>query len=756
MSLAIVRAIDSTTKRKMIAGGTASIILAVTLVTTIGLFGGAFLQPIVPAGGPNLPVYTINHTIAGDFADFVPYEEPYTLNAPQYSIYSGLSNIANLGQFPTLPASVKEAIYLNGFAVIPQSAYEQIHEILEYNDDNEIPSFVSADAVLHAYHVLYDLALREVEVYSFWDLLGNLTDSLLDSSFAQYEAAPEGRWKDAALRNVMFFTVALSLIDNETEIPPAYPLEVTIEVEKVLQLIDAHLGITADWFMNYEEDFSQFIPRGHYTRSERLSNFFKAMMWYGRVSFRLMPEVPPVPNELGMNNTAQAILMSLALEEPVVGLSGTPAGLVVWDAIYEPTAFFVGAADDLLPEEYLGLIDTIYGTDVDLADLDDDLLLEQFIDSALTLREPMILGHPLSDELNLTQTMGLRFMGQRFIPDSYILGQLVYKNVGTINEPRLMPLGLDVMAAFGSDRAWELLDDQKHYENYISQMEMLWNQIGNMTESEWTHNLYYLWLYSLLPLLNDPGDNYPFFMQSEAWVDKQLSTSLASWAELRHDTILYAKQSYTFERGSIEPPALPKGYVEPVPGLYARLASLCNMMISGLDSRNLLSSMMDGKLTQLKDLLLDLQTISIKELEGTALTTDEFEIIKNIGTTLSGIVQMPTDDELTSDADDDMAVIADVHTDVNSATVLEEGVGRPSIILVAVYVNGQVVLTQGAVMSYYEFTWPMDDRLTDEAWQEMLDLGTEPPLPSWTESFVIEWDNVIVALAASPTKIREK
>ncbi|GAH43838.1 unnamed protein product, partial [marine sediment metagenome] len=261
-------------------------------------------------------------------------------------------------------------------------------------------------------------------------------------------------------------------------------------------------------------------------------------------------------------------------------------------------------------------------------------------------------------------------------------------------------------------------------------------------------------IYSLLPLLSDPGDGYPYFMQSEAWVDKQLSTALASWAELRHDTILYAKQSYTWRLTSV--PDLVRGYVEPVPALYARLASLCNMMTTGLDSRTLLSPLMQYKLQQLQDLLLNLQTISIKELEGTPLTDEEYRLIEGSGKLLGDIVAMPTDDLITSDADDDMAVIADVHTDPNAEEVLEEGVGRPSVILVAVLVNGELILTQGGVMSYYEFTWPMDDRLTDEAWQEMLDNEEEPPLPSWTESFVIEWDNVIVALAASPVKIREK
>jgi hypothetical protein len=336
----------------------------------------------------------------------------------------------------------------------------------------------------------------------------------------------------------------------------------------------------------------------------------------------------------------------------------------------------------------------------------------------------------------MNQTKGMRFMGQRFIPDSYILGQLVYVYVGGWGNPRLMPKGLDVMAAFGSDRAWELLDDQKHYQNYTSQMEKLWNEIGNMTEEEWTHNLYYLWLYSLLPLLSEPGEGYPLFMQNEAWVDKQLMTALGSWTELRHDTILYAKQSYTWEYTSIPPEV--HGYVEPVPQLYARLAALCKMMINGLNDRSLLSERMGIKLSKLHGLLRTLQTISIKELNGESLNSTEIHTIQNSGEILGDIVALPRDDQITSDADDRMAVIADVHTDVNTLTVLEEAVGDPMMIYVAVNINGEVILTRGGTFSYYEFTQPMSDRLTDEAWQEMLDAGEEPAMPSWTGSFVVE------------------
>jgi hypothetical protein len=82
-----------------------------------------------------------------------------------------------------------------------------------------------------------------------------------------------------------------------------------------------------------------------------------------------------------------------------------------------------------------------------------------------------------------------------------------------------------------------------------------------------------------------------------------------------------------------------------------------------------------------------------------------------------------------------MAVVADVHTDANTGQVLEEGVGHPSHLFVLVPVEGKMTLCRGAAFTYYEFKWPMSDRLTDEAWQAKLKDRTAPQLPSWTKSF---------------------
>ncbi|MCK5239350.1 MAG: DUF3160 domain-containing protein [Candidatus Thorarchaeota archaeon] len=741
--IGVIRAVDSSTKRKMMAGGLAASMLAVSLVVSLGFFGGIFDSPLNP--GPYTPssgdIITITETISTAFADYIPYDEEFTVNAPAYSIAPDLANVINLNSFPELTTEQKVMIEQNGFVVIPQDSFDQIYEILKDTEDDGDPIFITSDAVLHAFHVCYDLALRQAEVYSFWSLLGNLTISLLEDSYSQYLDAPEGDWKDAALRNVAYFTVAAYLIDNTTPIRT----EVASMVNPVLQMIEDHSDVTDDWFMGYREDFTQFVPRGHYTRSETLSKFFQVMMWYGRTQFRL--------NEpIGLQHTPQAILIAMLLNNPVSGLGVSMNGYEVWDAIYQPTVFFVGAADDLLPTEYNQLISQIYGVFPTWTALQEDGRLTQFISAANELREPLILGSPVADTDDINVTKGLRLMGQRFIPDSYILSQLVYTNVGTQLNPRLMPKGLDVMAAFGSDRAWKLLDDQKHYENYVEQMTMLQDMIGNQTNDDWTQNLYYLWLYSLLPLLTEPGEGYPIFMQNQAWVDKQLNTALGSWAELRHDTLLYAKQSYTGELTSIPPPAA--GYVEPVPRVYSRLASLSNMMISGLESRELLTDNMELRLDTLSNFLLTLKAISEKQLSGIALNATEEDFFRSADTTLQFIAEMPDDDLITSDTDQFMSVIADVHTDTNTMTVLEEAVGDPMIIIVAVYVNGFVQLARGGTFSYYEFAHPIDDRLTDEGWREMLDQGLAPGYPSWTESFIVpNSSESLFSMAEAPRKV---
>jgi hypothetical protein len=69
--------------------------------------------------------------------------------------------------------------------------------------------------------------------------------------------------------------------------------------------------------------------------------------------------------------------------------------------------------------------------------------------------------------------------------------------------------------------------------------------------------------------------------------------------------------------------------------------------------------------------------------------------------------------------------------------VLEVATGRFDRIFVLVPDDsGRFQVAAGGVYSYYEFTSPPGERLTDGEWRAMLDAGTAPARPSWEEVII--------------------
>jgi len=146
--------------------------------------------------------------------------------------------------------------------------------------------------------------------------------------------------------------------------------------------------------------------------------------------------------------------------------------------------------------------------------------------------------------------------------------------------------------------------------------------------------------------------------------------------------------------------------------------------------------------------LMDVMTrISVKELEGTPLSEEEEYAIENIGYSLEAIITdfakstgvtklEGGEEEWTEDVADKeglkTTIVADVHTDGNTEQVLEEGSGKLDWVLVINQdAEGNLLLSVGPVFTYYEFAHPMSDRLTDEAWQELLEGPDAPGRPEW-------------------------
>lgn len=683
------------------------------------------------------------------FTDY--YESPgysVTARVPQYTLPLDIEKVSNWQELsqrrtPYDVTRIRALLERNGFGVMAVQSGEDMAAPYRLLKEANIPVFVTADTLLHLYHVQFGETLREIEETQFYPLARALTAALLEDANTQRRALT-GNLGEAARRNAAFFSVAARLLDPQAATPPDLETAAGAELERIA----AHSGFSASPIFVYEEDYSQYVPRGHYTRSETLERYFRALMWYGRMGFLLKSSelLPPPHAEM---QTLGAALIASAL--PRVAVGGRTA-LDVWNRIYTVTAFYVGVADDLTPQEYRNAIADVAGAAGNAAMLADPALFQRFRAALANLRNPRIYGGTGNCEIGapfdpaqidecLDKSKGMRLMGQRFVPDSYLFQNLVgldyvgkgqpFTMVQTMLGPvRGFPRGLDWMDILGSRRAAAILEREgdTEYALYHDLRRALAGEFAALGEADWNRNLYWGWLHALKPLVAPFPEGYPTFMRTEAWEDKSLHTALASWTELRHDTILYAKQSYTPVRTSLPPPA--RGYVEPVPEFYARLLALTRMTTRGLDAMEALSAASRQRLDRLAALLDWLLDLSLKELRNEPLTAEENDALASIATTLEAVVAgLP-------DASVRTTLVADVHTDGNTGMVLEQGVGKVDMLAaVAALPDGTLRIFLGPVLSYFEFKQPAAQRLTDEAWLEMLE--QRPPVRSkWTESFL--------------------
>lgn len=667
---------------------------------------------------------------------FATYEEipvSVTPKVPAYTVRKDLSNVANADDF-TFSTDAKNLLIKNAFVVSPGYNAE-FYPLYESNRYRYIPSFITTDSILHNYHLVFDFLLKQLEEQKLAIELKNLNASMLSEAQSQYNSLKGTEWENAAKRNEGFFAVGSKLLDPSVNIPSV----VQNEVNQELALIDAHQGITVSPIMNIgsdanildalKEDYSQYIPRGHYDKTDQMKAYFKSMMWYGRLTFRLKND----------DEIRSGILITLALNKG--------ANKTSWNKIYEPINFFVGKSDDITYYQFKDLVQQVYGDNATSQKVSSDKSkFTAFVEATKTLEPPQLNSIPIFNasiqQDREKEIKGFRFMGQRFTIDASVFQRLVDREIPY----RMLPKGLDIPAALGSKEALNILTEmgETKYDKYSENMSKMQTYLAGLPTEIWTQNLYWGWLYQLRPLIDLKTIGYPTFMQNNAWVRKDLNTFLGSWSELKHDTILYAKQVYAEMGGGGPDEKDDRGYVEPNVYVYARLASLLKMTSDGLDERGLLTATMKNNLSQMEQLAVSLKTISEKELNNESLTDGDYELIRSYGGQLEHFwLEVNKGDQAFKDSSDQRtyldenpaAIVSDVATDPNGQ-VLEEGTGKIYEIYVVVPVDGKLKVAKGGVYSYYEFPWPLSDRLTDKKWRDMLNESPAPQLPSWTSAFV--------------------
>ena len=564
-----------------------------------------------------------------------------------------------------------------------------------------------------------------------------MSRAMLAASEKQYEQLKGTQWKDAALRSVVFFSVAASLQEPSIQLPD-YAADMAAQE---CSAIYAASGIDISELTGDYLDYSQFKPRGYYEGDETLERYFRAMMWYGQINFTQKND--------SLNRSA--LLMTLAMLD---------TDFDTWEKIYTVTSFFAGASDDLGYYEYEPAIEEAYGGIPGAYTLaTDEKAYARFVELVGQMDPPAINSIPVWEGTEDIPELkkGFRFMGQRFTIDASVMQQLVYSAVdeNSSGEKRLLPDTLDMPAALGSDTALDILTRQGEtdYPGYSENMAQLRQSIRNAPEGLWSASLYASWLYTLNPLLEEKGAGYPSFMRSSEWQKKSLESYAGSFTELKHDTVLYSKQVMAEMGGGPQEKIDDRGYVEPETEVYRRFQELAQQTMDGLEGYGMLSADEKENLSRLEELAASLLTISEKELRGEVLTDEEYELIRAYGGTLEHLwdeaVKDKADSEWYGTQEMPSALVTDIATDPNGR-VLQIATGRPSVIYVIVPVDGTLRLATGTVFDFYQFEQPLSDRMTDTEWRQrigvwMSEEGTYNwnavvEKPWWTASYRVEQD----------------
>lgn len=625
----------------------------------------------------------------------------------------------------------------------------------------DLPVFVSTDAILHAMHISYDRILREVEIGLLKSKLIELLNSL-HSSMPQlhsiYSSDPEML---TMLKDVdIYLTVPLLLL--EENVSPYYPANSSI-IDTVLTLIAEEQPSTTKLFsFNCRTfDWSQFKPRGHYVLDPitgiSLEGYFRAMMWLGRIQLYLMkPNTYTVGCDDQTFKDIQRQAIDSFLIDELLDIAGTST---IYEKIESTLKFFIGESDNVTLDHLDYLKEAISLNDA--SELLDSLKMVEFQDTleqqsfAYQLILSEILYSPL-DSAGISGLSSFLLFGQRFVIDSYVTGSVVFDKISYYGEKicRLYPSTLDVLFSLGNNAAIQLLIDELNAFHYSTNLAALRYLIDHYDTEFWESSLYNYWLNSIR-ILNPPEDrtNLPEFMKTAAFWQEKLNTQLASWTQLRHDNLLYAKQSYT--GGTLC--SYPYSFVEPFPEIYNNISTYCQEAYSFFNNLDISDeykySILDYY-TYFKQTSDTLNFISQKELNGEALNSQEALFLKKMiystpasyGDTLDGWYPklFYRDYEYASHEglmeSDHLA--ADIHTTPtdcfggNLGAISHVGTGNINLgVFITPNHLGELTAFVGPVNSYYEYRTMNFLRLTDDEWASTYLQSASRP----------EWVNIYLA-----------
>jgi hypothetical protein len=609
--------------------------------------------------------------------------------------------------------------------------------------ESAAPVFVTTDLAVHANHLVFDRMLQYLEENFFFLKLTTLTDEYIKVIEEKRSAIPEDVYTTA----LQYFQTAQALLAlapqkvqitrgyrpvieyhdvDEAHVLEGYPQPVVEEIEKM----NKAAGFGTSSVFNIREDYSQYKVRGHYTKNGILGAYFRALMWYGRINFNLGGE------GTGGIEDASATLAPVALFITDI-TENSPELKNLWQSLFDPITEIIGASDDISFYELAPLWNRIKGAGF-AQWYSEPQKRSAFISREYReLRPPSISGSsvflaPASggpEPENLTPPLGWRLFGQRYTLDSEIHHH--------VSSPRLMNRamvrGLDILKVFGSQTADRLLRESDYRNPETPSLERTLNamqqSLKDVKDDYWLSTYYTNILYQIkTQALFENGTGF-YFTEKPGWNLKAMNAAHGTWAELRHDTLLYVKQNYAEKGGGdgelsfrTKPLPEPIHYIEPNTPFWITSAIGIQKLYSILEKYDHL----DGRTAQV---LAGMYSLFVKAIEISMLEADNQEVsrynlnwIRSFASELARLVITHIESGVIEDNDSlRMALVADVFTNAETGTVLETAVGIPYRLYIPLNDRqGGKRIAVGYGFSYYEFSQPMSNRLNNDEWKAIV------------------------------------
>jgi len=681
------------------------------------------------------------------------------------------ANLSNVPWYDTLDnrfgftGDEKEFLKQNYFMVSERLASPDWASAFIEIYSNDLPLFLSTDFILSSVHNSYDAILQTIE----WEFLEPNLKELLNAMYEQFPNmvniySDDERFAEVLSDVDLYISVALSLAEGEEYLPQFGTLA---KFQEVMGAVEAGAMTTMTLFTESRTrkiDFSQFTPRGHYNKEiytrdgiRTLEDYFKAMMWLGRIDF-LMTAPPGNPWELDWTeDELRRMQMGALLTNELLFSCGKVENLTKHEEII---SFMVGPDDNLTPAELQGLSNQFLSGAEDLFDGDSYLRFMEGLNASDDFGQKIMSNFFYVDPHSADPgklPVSYKLLGQKFLVDSYVFSEVVYDRIIFEGKKiwRPLPDPLDALAALGNEDALALLAGELDEYKYAGKMASLKYLIEAYDDKFWQQSLYNSWL-GAIRSLNPPesSNGLPYFMQTVAWHQEKLNTQLTSWAQLRHDNLLYGKQSYTGGTGC----SYPYTYVEPYAELYGNLKSFATL------AADFFNEVLSGEMVESKDRIVNyysrygeimekLELISIKELEGTKLNEEELTFLKTMISEImvSGPSITGWYNSLFFDVQKGLSTdftVADVHTqptDIGGAVVgnvLHVGNGNINmgVFLADSPCNpGQYMAFAGPVSSFHQEVTSNFKRLTDQEWEEKFwtRAGSTPERPDWVSAYLL-------------------